>query len=89
MPLTAYACLQGQVDFADLLGVQLPGRAGSTQHVKLSSGYTMPLLGWGSSGAKDSQALHAVRAAIKAGFRVCQPSTGLCVQFNIFLQLIV
>ena len=71
-----YACLQGQTDIADLLGVQLPGRAGSTQHVKLSSGYTMPLLGWGSSGAKDSQALHAVREAVKAGFRVRQANTG-------------
>ncbi|KAL3138766.1 hypothetical protein ABBQ32_005611 [Trebouxia sp. C0010 RCD-2024] len=29
----------------------------------------MPLLGWGSSGAKDEEAVQAVRAAIKAGFR--------------------
>lgn len=65
-----YACLQGQLNIADILGVRLPGRIGSSQHVKLSSGYTMPLLGWGSSGAKDSEARHAVRAAIKAGFRV-------------------
>lgn len=67
-----YACLQGQDNIADIFGVQLPGRIGSRQHVKLISGYTMPLLGWGSSGAKDSEAHHAVRAAIKAGFRVRQ-----------------
>ena len=75
--LTACACLQGQLDIADILGVQLPGRIVSNQHVRLSSGYTMPLLGWGSSGAKDNQAQQAVRAAITAGFRVRQARTHL------------
>ena len=72
VPLTVYACLQGQIGLADLLGTQPPSYPSSTQHVKLSSGYSMPLLGWGSSGTKGSEALHAVRAAIKAGFRVRQ-----------------
>ena len=40
------------------------------QHVKLSSGHSMPLLGWGCSGAKDGDATQAVKAAIRAGFRV-------------------
>lgn len=78
--LKACACLQGQPDVADILGVQMPGRIDSNQHVKLSSGYTMPLLGWGSSGAKDEQAQQAVRAAIKAGFRVRQACTHLAKQ---------
>ena len=73
MCLTACACLQGQHDIANILAVQLPGgRTDISQHVRLNSGYTMPLLGWGSSGAKDSEASQAVRAAIKAGFRVRQ-----------------
>lgn len=80
MTLTACACLQGQLDIADILGVPLPGRIDSNKHVRLSSGYTMPLLGWGSSGAKDNQAQQAVRAAIKAGFRVRQACTHLAEQ---------
>ncbi|DBA83612.1 TPA: hypothetical protein ACH3X1_006179 [Trebouxia sp. C0004] len=60
----------GQYRLSDVLSTQLQ-RCGmaESRHERLSSGYTMPLLGWGSSGAKDRDAVQAVKAAIKAGFR--------------------
>ena len=63
--------LLGQYRLSDVLSTQLQ-RCGmaKSRHVRVSSGYNMPLLGWGSSGAKDIAAVQAVKAAIKAGFRV-------------------
>ncbi len=63
--------LPGQYRLSDVLSTQLQ-RCGmaESRHVRLNSGCTMPLLGWGSSGAKDTDAVQAVKAAIKAGFRV-------------------
>ncbi|DBA71946.1 hypothetical protein WJX79_005585 [Trebouxia sp. C0005] len=60
----------GQYRLSDVLSTQLQrcGMADS-RHVRLNSGYIMPLLGWGSSGARDTDAVQAVKAAIKAGFR--------------------
>ena len=40
------------------------------RYVTLNSGYNMPLLGWGSSGADGEDAVQAVKAAIRIGFRV-------------------
>lgn len=61
----------GQYRLSDVLRSQLQGCRMSERHyARLNSGYNIPLLGWGSSGAKEKDAVQAVKAAINAGFRV-------------------
>lgn len=61
----------GQFNLRDALSGRLHqcGMTAQRQHVKLNSGHYIPLLGWGSSGAKGEEAVQAVKAAIRAGFR--------------------